>query len=458
MSSPVEVRPRVKRFGLVGNPLAHSLSPLIHERIMEAVGLKGSYELFDLAPNELPRELPRLLASLDGFNCTIPHKQAVIPYLNDLVPSAKLYGAVNTVCQGWGYNTDGVGFASCGVPLQGQRVCVFGAGGVARVLAMEAARAGATSIAVQARNAEQATGLVDAVRKQGYGQIHALAEGADSTCDVILNGTPVGMWPNLAGTPVSNRQIEGAKAVFDTIYNPSATGLVLRAKSRGLWAMGGLQMLFEQALAAQRIWNPEVDWENFTDGLRGAGRGLALEVLRRSPFKLVLTGFMGSGKTQVGQALAQRLGSALNKSAPSFVDLDHRVVIRAGQSIPEIFRSQGEAAFRSLERDLFAEELQRPGAAIVATGGGTLIQEGLAEMVRRSGGFIVYLDVSLEEALRRIGRDDQRPLLQRGPEEIRVLYDLRKPLYEEAADLRVVADGKVSDIVEMIMTAFRWNG
>ena len=119
----------VGRYGLIGKPLGHSLSPFIHERIMEAVGIKGVYKLYELDQEDLSRELPRLLRELDGFNCTIPYKQSVIPYLQGLAPSAELYGAVNTVHAGLGHNTDGLGFRSCRVPLAKKRVCILGAGG-----------------------------------------------------------------------------------------------------------------------------------------------------------------------------------------------------------------------------------------------------------------------------------------------------------------------------------------
>ena len=145
----------LRRYGLIGRPLAHSLSPWIHERIMDAAGIRGQYKLYELEEGELERKLPQLVHSLDGFNCTIPYKQAVIPYLQGLAPSAQLYGAVNTVYRSLGYNTDGIGFRSCGVPLRGRRVCVLGAGGVARVLAREAVRAGAEAVVIRARRREQ---------------------------------------------------------------------------------------------------------------------------------------------------------------------------------------------------------------------------------------------------------------------------------------------------------------
>lgn len=441
-----------RHFGLIGYPLGHSLSPLIHERIMEAIDLPGEYKLYELRPEELPAKIFKLLEGLDGYNCTLPHKEAIIPYLDHLAPSASLYGAVNTVCGRIGYNTDGVAFAACKVPMEGQDVCVLGAGGVARVLIMEAIRADAKEIVVQARNLQRAEALVAEVQGRGYRDVRVVQGKAGDrvNCKVLLNGTPVGMWPQVRQIPVSDSQLKNAVAVFDTIYNPTATRLVLKAKSVGIRAKGGLQMLFEQALAAQKIWNPEVDFGRFAGELSQASQGLAKEVLRMSPIKLVLTGFMGSGKTHAGQALARAM------SLP-FVDLDEVITKAAGTSIPEIFISQGEGGFRSLEKQAFLEQLRRPEALVLATGGGTLVQEGMIEAIRKFNALVIYLDVPFGVALERIGGDQERPLLQLGVEEIRNLYRYRKPLYEAIADLKVVAHGRSAQVVKTIMAAFGWE-
>lgn len=442
---------KVRRFGLIGHPLGHSLSPLIHERIMEVVGIKGEYKLYDLKPQELKEELPKLISSLDGFNCTIPYKQAVIPYLQTIAPCAEGYGAVNTVYRGVGYNTDGAGFIACQVPMKGKNVCVLGAGGVARVLALEAARAGAREVLVQARNKARASELVEKVRSEGFNNVAIRTENS-SLPNVILNGTPVGMWPNQGELPTSEAEIVGADAVFDTIYNPTATRLVLTAKSQGVWAKGGLQMLFEQALAAQQIWHPDLDFSSFQAELSRIPQSLAREVLQQNPLKLVFTGFMGSGKTHIGSRLAKRMHGDL-----PFLDLDQVIAERAQKSIKEIFQEQGEAAFRALERECLLELLKRPGSLLVASGGGALCQPELVEKVRNLGGLVIYLDVPFEVALKRMGADLERPLLQGGLEKVQHLYNLRKPLYKVAADLTVPADRNEKDVVDFIMEAFEWD-
>lgn len=437
----------LRRFGLIGHPLGHSLSPYIHERIMEAAGIHGEYRLYDLAPKGLSSDLPILMKTLDGFNCTIPHKEAIIPYLKKLNPSAKGYGAVNTVFQGEGYNTDGAGFRACQVPMEGFRVQVLGAGGVARVLCLEASRAGASEVVVRARNKERGQKLVSDMRQLGVDRISLASGDLAPDWDVLLNGTPLGMWPQSGELPVEREQIGNFKAVFDTVYNPTATRLILQAKSKGLWAKGGLEMLFEQALAAQKIWNPAVNFNQVKDELAEIQGGLAREIFRKNPIKLVLTGFMGSGKTTVGRALAKELEGF------SFVDLDEVITLRAGCSISEIFACQGERTFRNLERECLLEKLGGADPVVLSTGGGTLVQPGAMEAVRKAGALVVYLDVSLETALQRVGTDSgldpNRPLASEPN-----LYELRRPLYEEASDLRVLADGEGGEIIKVILSAF----
>lgn len=439
----------IRRYGLIGYPLQHSLSPFIHTRIMEIAGIRGEYRLYELGPKKLEQELPKLLAGLDGFNCTIPHKQAVIPHLRELHPSAALYGAVNTVYRGVGYNTDGEGFRSCRVPLAGRRVCILGAGGVARVLAVEAARAGALEIVIKARTPARSQELIRTVQAQGYAPIR-LAAPEDQPAQVYLNGTPVGMWPQVQGVPVEKEGLNQAQVVYDTIYNPTATRLVLQAKSRGLWAMGGLNMLFAQALAAQRIWNPDLDFSPFAQEFAELERELAREVWRRSPIKLVLTGFMGAGKSSVGRKLAELTGLP-------FVDLDEVIARKAELSIEEIFASKGEDAFRTLERQCLGEELGSSGSLILATGGGTVVQPGAEEAIRSAGGLIVYLDVLLETALRRCAADAQRPLLRGSRREVEELYRRRKPSYERTADLQLAAEASPGEVAAAILTAFGWR-
>ena len=182
--------------GLIGSPLGHSMSPYIHERIMEASGISGKYELYEIAPAELEKYAPILMRELTGFNVTIPHKVSILPFLDDVAPIVKEYGAANTVCGKIGYNTDVDGFLSCGVPLEKKRVLLLGAGGVARMMAVEAVKAGA-DLSIWARSAEKAQALVDEVKSKGYGNVRTAEPDGAGIFATILNGTPCGMWPKV---------------------------------------------------------------------------------------------------------------------------------------------------------------------------------------------------------------------------------------------------------------------
>jgi shikimate dehydrogenase len=149
----------MKHFGLIGHPLGHSLSPQIHSVIMQEIGLDGEYTLYDIAPEDMPKEIPELLKKLDGFNCTIPHKNAIVPFLDCVSDSAKFCTCVNTVYKGVGYNTDILGFGSYGIAFAGKRVLVLGSGGTCRMMFAAALAGGAIEVVVAARNG--ATALVE---------------------------------------------------------------------------------------------------------------------------------------------------------------------------------------------------------------------------------------------------------------------------------------------------------
>src|ERR1035437_5355839 len=182
------------KYGLIGHPLGHSLSPYIHERIMDTIGVSGRYELYDLDPKNLAHDLPVLMRELNGFNWTIPYKMDVIPFLDGLDESAANCGAVNTVMRRRGYNTDRDGFLAAGLDLSRKKVLIIGAGGVAHMMAHEALAQDA-HIWICARNKEKVDKLVSKLRAAGGTDIHVMREEAfcAGDMDVVLNGTPQGM-------------------------------------------------------------------------------------------------------------------------------------------------------------------------------------------------------------------------------------------------------------------------
>lgn len=248
-------------FGLIGFPLGHSISPELHSRLFQLSGVDAQYGFFEIEPEKFESQIA-FLRSLNGFNITIPHKRRILPLLDRIDSRAQRCAAVNTVkCENGallGYNTDAEGFlralGSAGIALCG-RVLLCGAGGVARMMACEALERGcsltiATRDGINARTAKN-----DLLRTFPRADISsAMLNEVDGAFDLILNGTPAGMYPNVDSCPVPQRVIQNAAAVFDTIYNPCETVLVKAAREAGAKAVGGLTMLIWQAAAAQEIW------------------------------------------------------------------------------------------------------------------------------------------------------------------------------------------------------------
>lgn len=249
---------------VIGHPIGHSLSPFLHQRLFALQGRTAEYGFQDIAPEALPEQLPRLLREQDGLNVTIPHKQAVIPYLTRLSGRAQRYRSVNTIAVtpdgAVGYNTDADGFLSAlrdgGVPLKG-RVVLLGCGGVGRTFACEAALAGCTLVnAVREQDlpfAEELRAFVTSLVPKAEYTIVRMDE-VDGDVDLLINATPVGMYPHTDALPVPEAVLSRTAAVFDAVYNPRVTRLLERAAACGAKTVGGMPMLVWQAVAAHAIW------------------------------------------------------------------------------------------------------------------------------------------------------------------------------------------------------------
>lgn len=259
----------MKKYSLTGHPLGHSMSPFIHKRLFEEAGKTAEYTLEDIAPEDMHSKLPELLDEAEGLNVTIPHKMAVIPFLDALDESAERYNSVNCICRKdgklTGYNTDCDGFLRS-VPKENLcgKVLLIGCGGVGRMIAIEAARHGADiTMAVIPDAKEMADALVKEVTKKVNGtKIKVvMLDSVSGEYDLLINATPVGMYPNVDACPVSEELIGNCKAVFDVIYNPTKTKLMRIAEEKGILAVGGMSMLVLQAVVAHEIW----DGDSYTD-------------------------------------------------------------------------------------------------------------------------------------------------------------------------------------------------
>ena len=250
------------KYGLIGHPLGHSMSPLIHEKLFALSGISDySYELIDIAPVDLETRMEEL-RQLRGFNITIPHKTAVIPFADELSESALRYNSVNCISNNGGkfvgYNTDCDGFhrsAEC-LPLGG-KVLLVGCGGVGRMIAIEAALHGAElTIAVipqDIRNAQLVMAEILA-KCSGANVRICLVDDIEGGFDLLINATPVGMFPKTENCAVSDNVIADCGSFFDVIYNPTETLLMRKARALGKTAVGGASMLVYQAVKAHEYW------------------------------------------------------------------------------------------------------------------------------------------------------------------------------------------------------------
>lgn len=403
-------------YGLLGEKLGHSFSPQIHR------ALAGyDYRLLPTPPEEVAELFRR--RDFRGLNVTIPYKQTVIPLCDEVDPRAAAIGAVNTVVNRngrlTGYNTDIDGMICmarrAGVDLAGKKVVILGSGGTSHTAQAAARELGAAEIAVISRHGPD-----------NYGN---LSRHADA--QVLINTTPVGMYPDCGLSPVSLDAFPRLEGVLDVVFNPLRTALLLQAMDRGLPCSCGLPMLVAQARRAAEL---------FTGTAIPPSR--AEEVLSSLSSELeniVLIGMPGCGKTTVGRALAERLGRA-------FVDLDEEIVRRAGRPIPDIFAREGEDAFRALETRAVREAGSRTGL-VISTGGGVVTRKENRDPLRQNG-VIVHLTRPLA-ALPTGGR----PVSQ--STDLAVLWQRRAPLYAAFADLTADNSGPLERALEQIKEALK---
>lgn len=402
-----------KHCGLLGRTLEHSYSPRIH-------GELGDYEyrLYEKEPEELEAFLQS--GRFDGLNVTIPYKKAVIPYCAELSGTAKAIGSVNTLVRRadgtlYGDNTDAFGMKSLilynHITVAGKKALVLGSGGTSLTACTILKEMGAETIVVISRNGED-----------NYGNL-----SRHSDAQIIVNTTPVGMYPHNGEQTVDLRQFPRLSGVVDVIYNPAHTALLLQAEELGIPHAGGLYMLVAQAKASA---------EAFTGKAIDDGEIARIEKrLRGQMENIVIVGMPGSGKTTVSQAL----GELLNRQV---IDTDAEIVKHTGMSIPEIFRTYGEAHFRALETEIMGD-VGKLGGKIISTGGGCVTRTENYPLLHQNG---VILWLRREpDALAR----DGRPLSQVG--NLQEMYAKRRPLYERFADICVDNNGAVEDAVAQIM-------
>ena len=413
------------RAGLLGEHLSHSFSPQIHKAL---VGDRYTYELFERAPDELASFIQG--NEWDVLNVTIPYKQVIMPYLDEISPEAKRIGAVNTVTRLpdgrlRGDNTDYFGFdrtlMACGVQVSGKKALVLGNGGAAATAVAVLIDRGADVILL-GRN-QKAVGGISPEPYEGVYERHPDAA-------LVINCTPVGMYPRLVGqAPIELTGFTKVEAVVDMIYNPARTALIQEAMGLGISTRNGLLMLVAQAKRAAEIFLGE----DLSDDLILP----IVDTISRDTQNIILIGMPGCGKTTIGKALAMALHRPL-------IDTDAIIVEKAGRSIPEIFATEGEEAFRAIETAAI-EEAGSMSGVIIATGGGVVTRQRNYAPLSQNGR-IIFIHRAINDL-----PVDGRPISQ--STSLSDLYTKRLPMYQTFADVEIDNNSTVEAAVNHIISA-----
>lgn len=402
------------KYGLIGEKLGHSFSKEIHER------LGYDYELKEIAKDEL--ESFMLAKDFVGINVTMPYKSDVIPYLDEIDDFAKEIGAVNTIVNRdgrlYGYNTDFYGmqelFSHADIDPYEKKVAILGSGGTSKTAMAVLKNLGAKEIIKVSRSGEVT--YDDLYKKH-------------NDVDIIVNTTPVGMFPAIFEKPVDIDKFRSLSGVIDAVYNPLSTTIVSRAKAKGIAAEAGLYMLVAQAIKASELF------------LNMRYPGYMTEVIysgiRAEKENLVLIGMPSSGKTSVGKILADKVGA-------EFIDTDELIMDRIKMPISEFFALHGEKKFRDIESDII-RELAGRGGLVIATGGGAVLREENVFALRYNGN-LLFIDRPLEE----LTPTDSRPLSS-NRSALEEMFNKRYPIYNQVCDARIKSVGTPMDVANNIL-------
>jgi shikimate dehydrogenase len=398
--------------GLLGEKLSHSYSPQIHTLLGQY-----SYALFEKAPEALESFLRS--DSFHGLNVTIPYKKSAAALCDELTPLAKELGSVNTIVKRpdgtlIGHNTDYFGFSYLleysKLRVANKKVLVLGSGG-----------SGVTAVSVL-ENAGANVVVISRTGENNYKNLNLHTDAA-----VIVNTTPVGMFPQNGVSPVDLDLFPNLEGVLDIIYNPARTKLLLDAEKRGLVALNGLRMLVAQAKeSAEWFTNTKID-NCVIESIH--------RILKHQMENIVLIGMPGCGKSTIGQKLSEALGR-------KFTDADNYVEELAGKSIPDIFAESGEDIFRTFETAAL-KELGKQSSLLISTGGGCVTRSENYDFLHQNSTILwVQRDLDLLPT-------DGRPLSQQNA--LAELYQIRRPMYESFADNIIQNDSDISTVIQEII-------
>jgi len=400
------------RCGLIGEHLRHSFSPQIHACLADY-----PYTLCELAPHEVEGYLKR--RDFDAINVTIPYKKTVIPFLDEISDEARRIGSVNTIVHTSegkliGYNTDYYGFLymlqSTNLSVKDKKILVLGSGGASVTICTVLQDLGARTVVISRKG------------ENHYGNLEKHADAS-----IIVNTTPVGMYPNNGESPVDLSLFPNLCGVLDIVYNPARTRLLLDAEARNITTANGLTMLTAQAARAVEYFTGE---KVKTDAIQAACASVTAQMQN-----IILIGMPGCGKSTIGKIVAQ----ACQKR---FVDADEVFAKTHPRTPAQIIAEEGEEAFRAMEHKIICE-LGKESGCVIATGGGVVTKEENYAPLHQNGS-IVWIDRPLDKL-----STEGRPLSQ--AKGVDILYRERVDAYRRFADLRVENNENVEDAANAIL-------
>lgn len=409
------------KYGLIGEKLGHSFSKVIHEMLSDNL-----YELCEIPKDELDAFMKS--GDFAGINVTIPYKESVIPYLDEIDEETKKIGAVNAIVNRdgrlVGYNTDFYGMrmliAHAGISVCGKKAAILGSGGTSRTARAVLDFLGAGEILRVSRSGRDGSITYEELYDE------------HSDIEIIVNTTPLGMFPNTSDVAVDISKFDRLCGVIDAVYNPLRSRLVLKAIEKGIAAEGGLYMLVAQAVRASEIFLDKKYSEDTANKIYCKIKG--------DKENIVLIGMPASGKSTVGKIIAEKLGRKL-------VDTDDIITERIGISIKDFFEQKGETAFREIESTVISE-ISKENSLVIATGGGAVLNGENVSSLKKNGR-LYFIDRPLENLI----PTDSRPLSSTR-EAIEKRYEERYGIYSSVCDVKINADCDAVDVAEKILENF----